>query len=230
MKYEKIVSGRFIERPNRFIAMVEIDGQAHKCHVKNTGRCRELLVSGATVYLEPSDNPARATAYSLIAVEKNGMIINMDSQVPNKVVMEYINAGRLFENVVNCRGEVVYGKSRLDVYAEYEAEGQVRQALIEVKGVTLEDNGVVRFPDAPTVRGTRHIYELIDAAKAGYEAYIFFVIQLQSAKYFSPNWATDPEFAQALKEAAQNNVKIIACDCVVTPDSIVIDREVEVRL
>ncbi len=230
MRYEKIVSGRFIERPNRFIAMVEIDGQVHKCHVKNTGRCRELLVSGATVYLEPSDNPARATAYSLIAVEKNGMIINMDSQVPNKVVMEYINAGRLFKNVVNCRGEVVYGKSRLDVYAEYEAEGQVRQAFIEVKGVTLEDNGVVRFPDAPTVRGTRHIYELIEAAKEGYEAYIFFVIQLQNAKYFSPNSATDPEFAQALKEAVQNNVKIIACDCVVTPGSIVIDREVEVRL
>ncbi len=192
--------------------------------MKNTGRCKELLTNGAEVILECSDNPARKTKYDLIAVYKNGMLINMDSQSPNKAVGEFIP--RLFENVALIRPETVFGSSRIDFYVE--AEG--RKIFMEVKGCTLENEGVCKFPDAPTERGVKHLHELIKACESGYEAYIFFVIQMEKAEYFTPNRETHPEFADALKTASEKGVKILAYTCKISPEEMVIDKPCKVIL
>lgn len=227
MKYNNIVKGRFISRPNRFIANVEIDGKNEVCHVKNTGRCRELLIPGeTTVYLEESDNPNRKTKYSVIGVLKGDKKINMDSQVTNKVVHEWILKGNLFEDVTLIKPEKTYKNSRFDFYIETKSG----KAFIEVKGATLEEDGIVRFPDAPTERGVKHIHELCQCIDDGYKAYIIFVIQMKDVLYFTPNDITHKEFGDALRAAEKKGVKIIAVDCDVTEDSIDICDYVEVRL
>lgn len=226
MKYNKVEQGIFKKRPNRFIAHVEINGKEEVCHVKNTGRCRELLVPGALVFLEESDNPNRKTKYDLIGVEKGERLINMDSQIPNKVVEEWLKEGNLFGMEANVRREVVYGNSRFDLYIE---SGE-RKIFMEVKGVTLEENSVVRFPDAPTQRGVKHIHELVKCIKDGYEAYLMFVVQMEDVSYFEPNYKTHPEFAKALKEAEKEGVHILAYDCVVRKDLINLAKPVRVYL
>lgn len=226
MKYERIQVGRFLERPNRFIAYIEINGEKETVHVKNTGRCAELLIPGTTVYVQKSDNPERKTQWDLIAVEKGDRLVNMDSQIPNAVVKEWIEAGHLFEKPTLIRPETTYGQSRVDLYVE---EGE-RKAFIEVKGVTLEEDGVVRFPDAPTERGVKHVEELMRAKKEGYEAYILFVIQMEGARYFTPNEATHPEFGEALRKAKKAGVKIFAYDCKVEKDTITLNNAVPVVL
>lgn len=230
LKYKKITSGRFISRPNRFIAQVEIDGGIHTVHVKNTGRCRELLVPGAKVYLEISDNPARKTKYDLIAVEKETdrgiLLVNMDSQIPNAAAGEWLKKSGMFsENAVIMR-EKTFGKSRFDFCIE---DGS-RKIFLEVKGVTLEYDGIAMFPDAPTERGLKHINELISCVENGYEAYILFVIQMKGMKCFMPHDEVHPEFGEALRNAAEKGVRIIARDCIVTPDSMTVDSEVTVNL
>lgn len=216
MKYDKIQEGRFIDRPNRFIAHVELDDREETVHVKNTGRCRELLIPGAAVYVQDGQNPERKTKWDLIAVQKQNRLINMDSQIPNQVVREWLEKGHLFENITRIRPEYTYGNSRFDLYVE--ADG--KKALIEVKGVTLEDNGAARFPDAPSERAVKHLEELIQAMENGYEAYVFFVIQMKDVRYFTPNVNTHPQFGEALKKAAAAGVKILAYDCQVEPDRI----------
>ena len=227
MKYNEIVKGKFISRPNRFIANVEIDGEVHVVHVKNTGRCKELLLPNATVYLSVSDNPQRKTKYDLIAVEKTTQgatfLVNMDSQIVNDVAEEYIKS--LFP-CANIKREVTYGLSRFDFYIENEG----KRAFCEVKGVTLENSGVVSFPDAPTERGVKHLNELVTAKSQGYDAYVLFVIQMRSVKYFTPNDITHKAFGDALRAAEAKGVKIMAIDCIVTPDTIIPNKEVEIIL
>ena len=225
MKYENIIKARFISRPNRFIAEVEIDGNIEIAHVKNTGRCKELLTEGATVYVQKFNNPARKTKYDLISVVKNGMLINMDSQAPNKVFGEWVKNSDFFANLTLAKAEKTYGNSRFDYYLETETD----KIFVEVKGVTLEEDGVVLFPDAPTERGVKHINELCQCVTDGYKAYIFFIIQMDDVKYFTPNRKTHPEFADALKAAAENGVGVYALDCKVTENSIVADKFVEVK-
>ena len=224
MKYERIETGKFIERPNRFIAYVEIAGQKETVHVKNTGRCAELLTPGATVYVQKVDNPERKTQWDLIGVKKGKRMINMDSQIPNKVVEEWIRKGNLFPDATLIKTETTYKQSRFDLYVE---EGN-RKIFIEVKGVTLENNGVVKFPDAPTERGIKHLNELCEAVEEGYEAYVFFVIQMKGVKYFTPNMKTHAAFGEALRNAKEQGVHILAYDCRVTKDSIEIEKEVPV--
>ena len=226
MNYERIRKAFFIERPNRFIAYVQLDGEKETGHVKNTGRCAELLVPGAPVYIQESVNPARKTKWDLIAVEKGKCMINMDSQIPNKVVQEWIEGGNLFPDVRLVRPETTYGNSRFDLYVE---AGDSR-IFIEVKGVTLEEDGVCRFPDAPSDRAVKHMEELVRAKKEGYETYVFFVIQMKDVRYFTPNTDTHPAFAETLKKAAAAGVKILAYDCEVTSDSITIREPVDVVL
>ncbi len=227
MKYERIQEGIFIERPNRFIAYIEIDGKEEVVHVKNTGRCAELLRPGVTVYVQKSDNPDRKTKWDLIGVEKKNRIINMDSQIPNAVVEEWIKAGNLFSGVTYVKREVTYGKSRVDLYVETEDN---RKIFIEVKGVTLEEEGVVRFPDAPSERAVKHVEELKSALKDGYESYVFFVIQMKDVEYFTPNIVTHKAFADALIEARKAGVHVVAYDCDVSVDSITLRQEVPVIL
>ena len=226
MRYRSVIAGRFLERPNRFIAHVDIGGGTQVCHVKNTGRCRELLVPGATVYLERAENPGRKTAYDLIAVEKGNMLINMDAQAPNRVFREWAEAGNFLPDIRSIRPEYPFGESRLDFGVET-ASGL---HLIEVKGVTLEEDGIVRFPDAPTQRGVKHIRELQRAVVAGAEATLFFVIQMRGVRGFSPNDDTHPEFGAALREAAAGGVRIAAYDCIVTPGSIAMGDAIPVNL
>ena len=223
MRYENIVKGRFLARPNRFVAHVEIDGREEICHVKNTGRCRELLVRDCTVYLEKAKNPDRKTKYDLVAVEKGQRLINMDSYAPNIAAGEFLP--KIFPDCI-IKPEYTYGNSRFDFYIE----DNNRKILLEVKGVTLEQDGVVMFPDAPTERGLKHVNELISCVKKGYEAYLLFVIQMGKVKYFTPNSETHPEFGEALKKASQNGVKILAYDCDVTPDSMEIKSPVCINL
>ena len=229
MKYEKVVKGIFKSRPNRFIAQVEIGGAEETVHVKNTGRCRELLVSGCTVYLETASNPARKTKYDLIAVEKvterGTILINMDSQVVNTAVEEWLLQGNLFGDEALVKREVTFGRSRFDFCIT--APDRV---FLEVKGVTLENDGVARFPDAPTERGVKHIEELVSYAESGGRAYILFVVQMKGVYKMMPNDSTDPKFASALRRAAASGVKVICYDCRVTPDTIELDREVPVEL
>lgn len=225
MEYPNIVEGMFLSRPNRFIAQVEIGGREETCHVKNTGRCRELLVPGCRVYLVHSDNPARKTRYDLVAVQKGRRLINMDSQAPNKVVQEWLEGGGL-PGVTLVRPETTYDQSRFDFYFE---QGR-RKAFMEVKGVTLEEKGVVRFPDAPTARGSKHLHELVKAHQEGYDVYLFLVVQMADVDHFEPNWRTDPDFGQALLEAEAGGVKILCYDCDVTSQTLKIGKKVAVRL
>lgn len=226
MRYSKVVQGTFLNRPNRFIAEVEIGGELERVHVKNTGRCRELLVPGCRCYLSDSENPQRKTRYDLIAVQKGELLINMDSQVVNSLVEEYLKKGTLFSKEALIRREVTYGNSRFDFYIE---DGR-RKIFLEVKGVTLENEGIASFPDAPTERGVKHLKELIAALKEGFETYVFFVIQMKSVKLFTPNDVTHPAFGETLRRASKEGVKIIAMDCMVTPDSLYIDAPVEIKL
>ncbi len=226
MKYKNIKKGIFIARPNRFIAHVEIDGVTEVCHVKNTGRCKELLLPGAVVYVQKSDNPNRKTGFDLISVIKGSRHINMDSQVPNKVVRDWLEKESLFKDVTLIKPESKYRNSRFDFYVETKKD----KIFIEVKGVTLEENNVVLFPDAPTERGVRHINELIESLREGYKAYVIFVIQMKDVDYFKPNSVTHKEFAEVLKSAHNKGVKILALDCVVEEGFIEIDKQVEVRL
>lgn len=264
MKYQNIRVGHFISRPNRFIAKIEIEGAEEIVHVKNTGRCAELLVPGAEVYVQDSlqeaedwlsDNELlqgemqmavsskstnigkkRKTRWDLIAVRKGDRLINMDSQIPNKIVKEWLEQEKWNHNLHNqsdrihgitkIQPEYTYGKSRIDFYVE----AQNRKILIEVKGVTLEENGVVRFPDAPSERAVKHVHELKEALKEGYECYVFFVIQMSGVRYFTPNMDTHPEFKEALKEAAEAGVHVVAYDCSVREDEIRIQDPVPVIL
>ena len=226
MEYSNIVPGRFLERPNRFIAYVEIAGRREKVHVKNTGRCKELLTPGATVYLEKSTNPERSTAYDLVSVEKGKRTVNIDSQAPNRVVGEWLEKGLLFPDITKVRPETKYGNSRFDFYIETEKE----KIFMEVKGVTLEENGVARFPDAPSERAVKHVEELIQAKHDGYRVFILFVIQMSDVKLFTPNRETHPQFADALCRAAEEGVEILAYDCNVTPGTLEMGLPVEVAL
>lgn len=224
MKYNNIYKGVFLERPNRFIAICNVGGKEEICHVKNTGRCRELLQKGFTVYLEKSSNPNRKTQYDLVCVEKNDRLINMDSQVVNSVFIEYLP--QLFDNIRYVKPECKYGNSRIDVYLETDTD----KIFIEVKGVTLENDGVVRFPDAPTERGVKHLKELQKAVSEGYKAYIVFVVQMSDVKYFEPNRETHPEFADSLKQVSESGVIPLAFDCTVTPDVIEIRKRILIKL
>ncbi len=226
MDYERIEPAVFRERPNRFIAYVDLNGRQETVHVKNTGRCAELLVPGAAVYVQRCANPERKTKWDLIAVEKGSRMINMDSQIPNRVVQEWIEAGHFAEDVKLVRPETSYGNSRFDLYVE---AGE-RKIFIEVKGVTLEKDGVCLFPDAPSERAVKHLEELMKAVKDGYEAYVFFVIQMKDVRYFTPHRATHPEFADALAKAAAAGVHVLACDCEVSPARISVRNPVEVVL
>ena len=225
MQYENMVPGIFRSRPNRFIAHVEIDGREEVCHVKNTGRCRELLIPGATVWCRRDDNPSRKTKYDLIAVQKGERLINMDSQAPNAAAKEWLAAGGLGE-IEDLRSEVTHGDSRYDF--AFRKDG--RQCYLEVKGVTLENDGVCAFPDAPTERGAKHLRWLQKAARDGFGAYVLFVIQMPDVKYLHPNDATDPAFGQALRDAADAGVTVLAMDCAVTPDTMDIRLPVLVKL
>lgn len=226
MRYHNIRKGIFLERPNRFIAYVEVSGKRETVHVKNTGRCTELLVPGACVYIQDCRNPARKTRWDLIAVMKGKRIINMDSQAPNQAVREWLESGGLFSNIDCVQAEYTYGNSRIDLYAESGAQ----RILIEIKGVTLEEDGTAMFPDAPSERAVKHVEELRRAVKEGYEAYIFFVIQMREVRCFIPNRRTHPMFAEALERAAEEGVHILAYDCDVTKDSIQIADRVLVSL
>ncbi|EOS42853.1 DNA/RNA nuclease SfsA [Lachnospiraceae bacterium JLR.KK009] len=284
MKYTRIAQGRFLERPNRFIALVEINGKTETCHVKNTGRCQELLAPGAGVWLEQSQNPNRKTAYDLVAVWKpaedgaggemhgenpfvwqagSGRLINIDSQAPNKAVQEWLeqnlppckatcpkdgtaalfgqNTGleteesvqqawkHPFPEITLIKPEYRYGASRIDFYIEA-GNLKPRKILLEVKGVTLEENGIAKFPDAPTERGIRHMLELEHAVKEGYEAFILFLIQMKGIKYFEPNYRTHPQFGETLRKVQGSGVNILAYDCSVTPGELVLDKPVRVEL
>lgn len=231
MIYPNVTKGEFLSRPNRFIARVKTGDETHTVHVKNTGRCRELLVEGATVYLTESDNPNRKTKYDLVAVEKqrkNGeiLLINMDSQVVNAAAEEWLEKGELFGKDAIIRREVTYKKSRFDFYIET----RERKIFLEVKGVTLENDSVALFPDAPTERGIKHINELITCCKENYEGYILFVIQMQGVTVFSPNDITHKAFGDALRRAEKSGVKIMAMDCNITPHSIEINKLVKIAL
>ena len=224
MIYKNIKHGKFISRPNRFIAQVEIEGRLETCHVKNTGRCRELLIPGVTVCVEVSDNPNRKTKYDLIAVYKGRTLINMDSQAPNKVFGEWIE--NYFENVIFVKPECKYKSSRFDFYIETAKD----KIFAEIKGVTLEENGVAMFPDAPTERGIKHIKELIECIGDGYKAYLFFIVQMEECLHFAPNRKTHPEFADALEAAEKLGVNIICLNCKVKPDELKINDFVEIKL
>ncbi len=225
MKYNNMVPGTFLARPNRFVAHVEIGGKTEICHVKNTGRCRELLQPGCRVWCAVSDNPNRKTKYDLITVKKGSCLINMDSQAPNAAAREWLEQGGL-GSWDTIRPETKFGASRFDFYLEKDGKGM----YLEVKGVTLEDDGVCRFPDAPTERGARHLRELISAKKQGFDAGVLFVIQMKPVKYLTPNDETDPEFGRTLREAHAAGVQVLAVDCRITEDSMEIGDSVEVRL
>lgn len=226
MNYLNIEAGSFLSRPNRFIAKVLVAGEEKTVHVKNTGRCRELLTPGAKVYLERAVNPARKTGYDLVAVEKEGRMVNMDSQAPNQAVEEFLREGKRFSGITLLKREVTYGNSRFDLYME---QGE-RKSFLEVKGVTLEENNIAMFPDAPTERGVKHIEELMAAKADGYGAYLLFVIQMEGISYFIPNDRTHPAFGEALKAAKAAGVTLLAYDCAVTPDTLNIRREVPIIL
>lgn len=217
--------GTFLSRPNRFIAHVEMNGQTEVVHVKNTGRCRELLPAGAQVWCQKSDNPNRKTKYDLITVRKGDRLINMDSQAPNIAAGEWLRSGGL-GNAENVKAEVMHGDSRFDF--SFTLDG--KPCFLEVKGVTLENDGICAFPDAPTERGAKHLRGLAEAAKEGYGAYVLFVIQMADVQYLHPNDLTDPAFGRALREAAANGVTVMAMDCTVTEDSMKIRKEVPVKL
>ena len=220
-----MLPGKFLARPNRFIAHVEMDGSAQVCHVKNTGRCKELLVPGCTVWCQASDKPERKTKFDLIAVQKGHRLINMDSQAPNIAAKEWLLAGGLGK-IENLRAEVFQGDSRFDF--SFQKDGVT--CFLEVKGVTLENSGVCAFPDAPTTRGVKHLEGLTRLSQEGFGAYVLFVIQMEDVSYLHPNHVTDPAFAKALHAASVAGVQVLAMDCAVTPNTMVIQNPVEVRL
>ncbi len=226
MEYQNIHAARFLSRPNRFVALAERDGETLRCHVKNTGRCRELLVPGARVLLEHRPGPQRRTEWDLIAVWKGERLINMDSQIPNAVAGEWLRAGGLGFQPEKLRGEFRHRDSRFDFYFEHEGQ----PCLLEVKGVTLEEDGVVRFPDAPTLRGLKHLRGLTDAQAEGFACYVLFIIQMADVLYLEPNRATHPAFAEALTEAEAAGVRLLALDCEVTETSLRARQPVPIRL
>ena len=247
MTYEHIVAGTFISRPNRFIAHVETGNRTVVCHVKNTGRCRELLIPGVTVILEFHPDAVlsgRKTEYDLIGVYKNGLLINMDSQAPNKAAWEWLvslGGGQYTEKnhyplgsyvPFDIRREVTHGDSRFDLAFSLRNRDTkaVSPAFMEVKGVTLEENGLALFPDAPTKRGIKHLKGLIRAHEEGYEAYVLFVIQMKGIRGFTPNDMTHPAFGDALRQAREAGVHVLAYDCLVTPDTRIVDSPVKVIL
>lgn len=257
MQYQDVIPAIFIERPNRFIAHVETEEGLLTVHVKNTGRCRELLTPGAKVYIARSRNPARRTAGDLVAVWKGDRLINMDSQAPNRVVAEALHAGLLLPGMtapaILIRPETTWGDSRLDFYFRYPnsptlpspetpvlcrqggallppLQPGMREGFLEVKGVTLEEGGAVYFPDAPTQRGVRHVEELIKLKAAGYDAWLLFVIQMKGAAYFAPNDRTHPDFGEALRRAQEAGVRLCAYDCLVKPGALSLLSAVEIRL
>ena len=226
MTYDCIHPGVFQARPNRFIAMVELDGETRRCHVPNTGRLRELLLPGAVVWCQFHPEPGRKTAWTLLAVEHRGTVVNIDSQIPNRLAADFVRSGGLGLMPDRVQPERTFGDSRLDLY--YEA-GPVR-GFAEVKGVTLNEDGTARFPDAPTERGVKHLHSLVRAVEAGYRAAALFVIQRSDVTRFEPNQARDPAFAQALREAAAQGVEVRALICTVTPGALEITGEVPVCL
>ena len=231
MKYRKIVKGTFLSRPNRFISHVLIDGAEHIAHVKNTGRCKELLIPGVTVYLYESDSESRKTKYDLVAVEKprdgkQPLLINMDSQAPNDVAMELLSSGAIFDGITDIKREFTIGKSRFD----FRIEQGDKVTFLEVKGCTLEKDGIARFPDAPTERGVKHIEELTELCEKGFGAALLIIIQMKEITEFRPNDETHAEFGEALRKASKAGVEIFAYDCNVTPDSLTFDAPVRVNL
>ena len=226
MQYTNIMAGKFLARPNRFIAHVEIAGREEIVHVKNTGRCKELLLPGATVYVQHFPEGKRKTKYDLIAVERQNLLINMDSQAPNKVVQEWLMEQEPFGKITYLKPECKHRDSRFDFYLETEA----KKMFIEVKGVTLEEKGVVMFPDAPTERGVKHVQELCHCLEQGYEAAIVFVVQMSGMRYFTPNRRTHAAFAEALERAEACGVRMLALSCEVTPESLAINGEIPIHL
>ncbi len=226
MKYENIRRAKFISRTNRFIANIEIDGKNEICHIKNTGRCKELLTHNADIFVQEFDSKIRKTKYDLISVYKGERLINMDSQVPNKVFNEWVLKSSMFENIKLIKAEQKYNNSRFDFYIEADA----KKIFVEVKGVTLEEGGVVMFPDAPTERGLKHLNELSHCIDEGYEAYLVFIVQMKNVEYFTPNVKTHKEFADALIKSNLKGVNIIALDCEVKEDSIAAMDFVDIKL
>lgn len=226
MRYDNIKQATFLVRKNRFICDVEIDGKVFQCHVKNTGRLKELLVSGTPCFVQETDKAERKTKYSLIAIQKGSEVVNIDSQAPNKVFYEWAKSGKFIEGISFIKPEKTYGNSRFDCYIEAEE----RKIFIEIKGVTLEKNGIAMFPDAPTERGVKHLKELCECIKDGYEAYIVFVVQMKGVHAFSPNRETHPEFADALCECKRKGVNILCVDCNVTPETLEISKNIIVEL
>lgn len=226
MKYNNIKKAKFINRPNRFIANIEVDGKVEVCHVKNTGRCKELLIENVDIFVQEFDNSNRKTKYDLISVYKGDRLVNIDSQVPNKVFHEWLKKGLLFNDIKLIKPEFKYNNSRFDFYVETEH----KKILMEVKGVTLEEDGIVLFPDAPTERGLKHINELIDCLEEGYVAYVVFIIQMKDVFYFTPNYNTHKAFGETLKKAREKGVNIIALDCKITEDSIEVEDLVDIKL
>lgn len=226
MKYDNIVPAVFVKRLNRFVAVCRFDGEEIHCHVKNTGRCKEILLEGAECYLEKTDNLSRKYQYSLVCVKKGNRLINIDSQAPNKAVFEFLSQGKLFGNIKNIKPEKTFGNSRFDFYFEH---GD-KKAFLEVKGVTLERENAVFFPDAPTERGTKHLNELCECINEGYEAYVLFVVQMKGVSHFSPNKITDSAFAEALINADKSGVKILCYDCNVSKNEMNIEDAVPVIL
>lgn len=231
MQYGQVISGIFIERPNRFVAKVETEGQVQTVHVKNTGRCKELLRPGTKVWLSRADQPKRKTEYDLIAVEKQRpgkppLLVNMDSQIPNAVAAQWLRESGLFSTEAELRREVTYGASRFDLFVR---DGQ-RRAFVEVKGVTLEQDGIAAFPDAPTQRGVKHLQELIRCRQEGYEAYLLFIVQMEGISLLRPNDETHPAFGEALRAAAEAGVHILAMGCRVTENSLWADYPIPVDL
>ena len=221
MHYGEVIEATFVARPNRFIAVVQIGDRVESVHVKNTGRCREILIPGTKVILAHSDNPERKTRYDLIAAYKGDMLINIDTMAPNKVFQEFIPVSGLFGDSPIVHPERKYGDSRFDFHIDM---GGGREAFVEVKGVTLESGGICRFPDAPTERGLKHVFGLMDAVDDGYEAYIAFIVQMEGARCVTPNYETHEQFGEALKIALKRGVKVLVFDCKVTEDSLVVDH------
>ena len=226
MIYNNICKGIFKSRPNRFIAEVEIDGKIEVCHVKNTGRCKELLIPGTVIYANYVENPSRTTKYDLIAVEKGDLLINMDSYAPNVAFGEYLRQGKFLENITLIKPEAKYGASRFDFYIETTNS----KAFIEVKGVTLEENGIAMFPDAPTERGIKHLNELATCIADGYDAYVVFVIQMKGVAYFTPNYKTHAAFGEILGKVMKMGVKAMAFDCIVSAEQMTISQQIPVEL
>ena len=226
MQYENIREAKFLSRPNRFIAWVDIDGRTELCHVKNTGRCRELLIPGARIFIQEKNGPTRKTKYDLISVFKGDRLINMDSQAPNRIFEEWVQGSGLFHDLTKVRPECKHGSSRFDFYIEADGE----RAFVEVKGVTLEENGVALFPDAPTIRGVKHLRELIICVSEGFRGYAVFIVQMRGVKHFTPNTRTHPEFTEALIAAQKNGVTLLALDCDVTKTGIIAKKPVDIIL